>query len=110
MLNFVRTIQTIDAHTGGEPLRILVSGMPPVPGRNILEKRAWLKTNRDDLRQFLMNEPRRHADMYAGCGSVTDGDRNVRTGCATVPARPSAVEPAVSERQHRRQQLHPTRH
>jgi proline racemase len=64
MLNFLRTIQTIDAHTGGEPLRILVTGMPPVPGRNILEKRAWLKANRDDLRQFLMNEPRGHADMY----------------------------------------------
>lgn len=64
MLNFLRTIQTIDAHTGGEPLRVLVSGMPPVPGKNILEKRAWLKANRDDLRQFLMNEPRGHADMY----------------------------------------------
>ncbi|MEC4720036.1 proline racemase family protein [Noviherbaspirillum sp. CPCC 100848] len=64
MLNFLRTIQTIDAHTGGEPLRILLSGMPPVPGNNILEKRAWLKANRDDLRQFLMNEPRGHADMY----------------------------------------------
>jgi len=64
MLNFLRTIQTIDAHTGGEPLRILVSGMPPVSGKNILEKRAWLKENRDDLRQFLMNEPRGHADMY----------------------------------------------
>ena len=64
MLNFLRTIQTIDAHTGGEPLRILVSGMPPVPGKSILEKRAWLKENRDDLRQFLMNEPRGHADMY----------------------------------------------
>lgn len=64
MLSYVRTIQTIDAHTGGEPLRIMVSGMPPVPGNTILDKRAWLKANRDDLRQFLMNEPRGHADMY----------------------------------------------
>ncbi|NML18889.1 trans-3-hydroxy-L-proline dehydratase [Azohydromonas caseinilytica] len=64
MLNFTRTIQTVDAHTGGEPLRILLSGMPPVPGSTILEKRAWLKEYRDDLRQFLMNEPRGHADMY----------------------------------------------
>jgi len=64
MLSFIRTIQTIDAHTGGEPLRLMVSGMPPVPGSTILEKRAWLKANRDDLRQFLMNEPRGHADMY----------------------------------------------
>ncbi|TFW01971.1 hypothetical protein E4K72_13790 [Oxalobacteraceae bacterium OM1] len=64
MLNLIRTVQTIDAHTGGEPLRILVTGMPPVPGNTILDKRAWLKANRDDLRKFLMNEPRGHADMY----------------------------------------------
>ncbi|HYD82117.1 MAG TPA: trans-3-hydroxy-L-proline dehydratase [Paucimonas sp.] len=64
MLSFTRTIHTVDAHTGGEPLRILVSGMPPVPGVTILEKRSWLKENRDDLRKFLMNEPRGHADMY----------------------------------------------
>lgn len=64
MLNFARTLHTIDAHTGGEPLRVLMSGMPPVPGHSILEKRAWLREHRDDLRQFLMNEPRGHADMY----------------------------------------------
>jgi len=64
MLSYTRTVQTIDAHTGGEPLRILVSGLPQVPGATILEKRTWLKENRDDLRQFLMNEPRGHADMY----------------------------------------------
>ncbi|MFL9927377.1 proline racemase family protein [Herbaspirillum lusitanum] len=64
MLSYTRTVQTIDAHTGGEPLRILVSGLPQVPGDTILQKRAWLKEHRDDLRQFLMNEPRGHADMY----------------------------------------------
>ena len=64
MLSYTRTIHTIDAHTGGEPLRILMSGMPPVPGADILEKLSWLKANRDDLRRFLMNEPRGHADMY----------------------------------------------
>jgi len=64
MLTFSRTIHTIDAHTGGEPLRILMSGLPAVPGATILEKRAWLRGHRDDLRRFLMNEPRGHADMY----------------------------------------------
>jgi len=64
MLSYTRTVQTIDAHTGGEPLRIVVSGLPQVPGTSILEKRDWLRQQRDDLRQFLMNEPRGHADMY----------------------------------------------
>lgn len=64
MLSYTRSVQTIDAHAGGEPLRIVVSGLPQAPGTSILEKRAWFKENRDDLRQFLMNEPRGHADMY----------------------------------------------
>lgn len=64
MLNLTRTIHTVDTHTGGEPLRIVTSGLPPVTGNTILEKRAWLKAERDDVRQFLMNEPRGHADMY----------------------------------------------
>ena len=64
MLSYTRTIHTVDAHTGGEPLRIVISGLPPVPGKTILERRSWLKEQRDDLRQFLMNEPRGHADMY----------------------------------------------
>ncbi|WP_395823353.1 trans-3-hydroxy-L-proline dehydratase [Collimonas sp.] len=64
MLSYTRTIHTVDAHTGGEPLRIVISGLPPVPGKTILERRSWLKGQRDDLHQFLMNEPRGHADMY----------------------------------------------
>jgi proline racemase len=64
MLSYTRTIQTVDAHTGGEPLRIVISGLPPVPGKTILERRSWLEQQRDDVRQFLMNEPRGHADMY----------------------------------------------
>ena len=64
MLSYTRTIHTVDAHTGGEPLRIVISGLPPVPGKTILDRRTWLQKNRDDVRQFLMNEPRGHADMY----------------------------------------------
>lgn len=64
MPEFTRLVQTMDWHTGGEPLRIVTSGLPPLPGRTILEKRAWARAHHDDLRRFLMNEPRGHADMY----------------------------------------------
>ncbi|MBK8457953.1 MAG: proline racemase family protein [Phyllobacteriaceae bacterium] len=53
-----------DMHTGGEPVRIVVSGWPPVPGASILEKRAFVRANHDHLRRILMFEPRGHADMY----------------------------------------------
>jgi proline racemase len=58
------TIRTIDAHTAGEPLRLIVDGFPRVPGATILEKREWVRRHCDDLRTALMLEPRGHADMY----------------------------------------------
>ncbi len=59
-------IKTIDAHAGGEPLRIITEGFPPLLGRSILEKRRYIRDNFDHIRTALMWEPRGHADMY-GC-------------------------------------------
>ncbi|NQZ86346.1 MAG: proline racemase family protein [Colwellia sp.] len=57
-------ITAIDAHTEGEPLRIITSGYPEIKGTTILEKRQYLIEHLDNYRQFLMYEPRGHADMY----------------------------------------------
>ena len=59
-----RAIKTIDAHTAGEPLRVITGGFPGVPGDTILAKRRYLKENLDKLRTGMMWEPRGHADMY----------------------------------------------
>ena len=59
-------ITTIDAHTEGEPFRIITGGFPDVPGDTILARRRYVKENLDHLRKALMWEPRGHADMY-GC-------------------------------------------
>ena len=56
--------QTIDAHTGGEPLRLIVDGWPEPRGKTILEKRRYATRKQDHLRRVLMCEPRGHADMY----------------------------------------------
>lgn len=73
-------IDCIDAHTGGEPLRIITSGLPPIVGDTILEKRKYVKENLDHLRKLMMLEPRGHDDMY-GCILVEpvtdDGDFGV---------------------------------
>ena len=58
------SIKTVEAHAAGEPLRVIVEGLPPLPGNTILEKRRYLKNNWDTLRTALMWEPRGHADMY----------------------------------------------
>ncbi|RMG36837.1 MAG: proline racemase, partial [Methanobacteriota archaeon] len=69
-----RHINVIDAHTGGEPLRIIVDGFPKPEGKTILEKRRWVKEHADDLRKALMWEPRGHADMYGVM--VTEPERD----------------------------------
>lgn len=51
-------------HTGGEPVRIVESGYPPIPGETILDKRRYVRENLDHLRRLLMHEPRGHFDMY----------------------------------------------
>ncbi|GIO29573.1 MULTISPECIES: proline racemase family protein [Paenibacillus] len=57
---------TIDAHTGGEPLRIITGGIPPLKGDTILARRAYFREHYDYIRKVLMYEPRGHHGMY-GC-------------------------------------------
>jgi trans-L-3-hydroxyproline dehydratase len=58
------TIRTVEMHTGGEPVRIIVDGYPPIPPGPILAQRRWVRTHADHLRRLLMLEPRGHHDMY----------------------------------------------
>ncbi len=80
MINFKHYITCIDAHTAGEPLRIITSGFPPIPGKTILEKRDYVNKHYDGLRKMLMLEPRGHSGMY-GCimvpATTEDGDFGV---------------------------------
>lgn len=60
----IHRIRTIDAHAGGEPLRLVVEGLPAPEGRTMLEKRAWAMKRLDHLRKSIILEPRGHTDMY----------------------------------------------
>lgn len=65
-------------HTGGEPLRVFVSGLPAIPGTTVLEKRRYFKEQLDFIRTGTMWEPRGHADMYgAVIFSSADADMDV---------------------------------
>jgi proline racemase len=57
-------LSVIDMHTGGEPVRIVTGGYPPIPTGTILQKRAWVRDHLDHMREILMFEPRGHYDMY----------------------------------------------
>jgi proline racemase len=60
----MKKFNTIDAHVGGEAVRLLVGGGPSVGGRTLADKLAWLRTHADPLRRCLMLEPRGHAGMH----------------------------------------------
>ena len=57
-------IRSLDYHTAGEPLRIVIDGLPPVEGATQLERRRYFRDRLDHYRRLLMLEPRGHADMY----------------------------------------------
>ena len=61
----VQTFQCIDAHTCGNPVRVIKSGGPELLGKTMSEKRQHFLTEYDWIRKGLMFEPRGH-DMMSG--------------------------------------------
>jgi 4-hydroxyproline epimerase len=55
----------IDAHTCGNPVRVVAGGGPSLKGNNMIEKRAHFLKEYDWVRKSLMFEPRGH-DMMSG--------------------------------------------
>jgi len=62
---FPDRLLTIDSHTAGEPTRLVVGGLPPIPGETINDKRLYISENLDHVRLLLAQEPRGHRDMLA---------------------------------------------
>ena len=84
MKNFIPSdkylkIKTIDAHTSGEPFRIITSGVDEPVGDTILEKRRYAEKHLNHIRKILMFEPRGHADMY-GCFITESVTKNADFG------------------------------
>ncbi|ABV36372.1 proline racemase [Shewanella sediminis HAW-EB3] len=59
------TFFCVDAHTCGNPVRLVTSGHPNLKGRNMSEKRQDFLNHYDWIRKALMFEPRGH-DMMSG--------------------------------------------
>lgn len=59
------TFFCIDAHTCGNPVRVVAGGAPPLSGATMSERRQDFITRFDWIRRALMFEPRGH-DMMSG--------------------------------------------
>ncbi len=58
-----RVITAVDSHTEGMPTRVVTGGVGVIPGDTMNDKRLYFIEHLDDIRKFLMFEPRGHAAM-----------------------------------------------
>ncbi len=62
-----KTLYAVDSHTAGMPTRIIVGGIPHLPGSDIEEKAEYFKNHFDYLRTAIFHEPR---GLLRGVGAV----------------------------------------
>ena len=62
-----RELVALDYHTEGEPMRIVVDGLPDIPGGTLMERSEHLAARGRDLLGLVLYEPRGHAAM---CGAL----------------------------------------
>jgi proline racemase len=69
-------VATTDYHTAGEPFRIVLDGVPDIPGATVRDRREHAAGSEevDRVRRLLCHEPRGHADMYGGFLVPPDDD------------------------------------
>lgn len=76
-MNMKKWYAAIDTHSGGEPLRIITGGLPPLVGATLQEKEEIFRRNFDAARKLLLAEPRGHGAMTGAVvtAPVTKGAR-----------------------------------
>ena len=57
-MRFKRMVNVVGVHTEGELNEVITGGVLDVPGATMFEKARWLEREGDELRQFLLQEPR----------------------------------------------------
>jgi proline racemase len=58
-------MKSLEYHVGGQPVRVIVEGVPSPQGRTQAQKAAWFARHADRYRRGLVLAPRGHADMSA---------------------------------------------
>jgi proline racemase len=107
-----RVLGTIDFHTAGIGMRLLTSGLGPLPGATIGEKRRWFQERLDPLRTGLCLEPRGHRGLliavmtepvtpraHFGLFFMYPGGYYVSCGEGTIGAVTAAIETGMVPRQ-----------
>jgi proline racemase len=64
MVRTSKYISTIDSHTAGEGTRLVMNGLPPIPGKTMAEKMAYAEEHLPWVPGYLLLEPRGHKDIF----------------------------------------------
>ncbi|MEM8776801.1 MAG: proline racemase family protein, partial [Pseudomonadota bacterium] len=51
-------IKTVEAHAGGEPGRVIISGVSPMSGETVFAQMQYMQLNADHIRYLMLHEPR----------------------------------------------------
>jgi proline racemase/trans-L-3-hydroxyproline dehydratase len=114
---FPRIISSIESHTAGEPTRVIIGGIPNIPGETMADKSAYFNRNYDHIRKALTKEPRGSRAMFGVlltnavsnetdfgvifmdatktvdmCGHATIGVATTAVECGIVPAKEPVTE------------------
>jgi len=77
-MSTARRIRVVDSHTGGEPTRVVIEGGPVLAG-SITEKLGILRSDHDEFRSAVVNEPR-GSDVVVGALLVEPEDKSCAAG------------------------------
>lgn len=77
--SYIRRVKVIDSHTGGEPTRVVISGGPDLGSDTLATRLGRFRTQYDDFRSALVNEPR-GSDAMVGALLCEPLDNSCVTG------------------------------
>src|SRR5919106_3232073 len=75
----MQRIKIIDSHTGGEPTRVVIDGLPELGGGSLAERRSRFAKELDRYRAACVNEPR-GSDVIVGALLVEPADKSCAAG------------------------------
>lgn len=79
-MGFKRMFDAVEVHEG-EPLRVITSGVPSIPGNSVYEMMQWLKENDDQVRLLMLREPR---GIPATCANLIVPARDPRAAAGFI--------------------------
>ena len=75
----MRRISVVDSHTGGEPTRVVLDGIPDLGGGSVADRARAFRDRHDTFRSCVVNEPR-GSDILVGALLVPPVDPTAAAG------------------------------